>query len=99
METFWATFLAIVVIILGGYFLVTTSYKRAVAKQRSEHWVKHLTQIGTKMPFPDSPFPLRHGEKYVLSLADQMLVESRRGTRVSTRSTDGFTVALAKGFF
>jgi hypothetical protein len=99
METFWATFLAIVVIILGGYFLVTTSYKRAVAKQRSEHWVKHLTQIGTKMPFPDSPFPLRHGEKYVLSLADQMLVESRRGTRVSTRSTDAFTVALAKGFY
>jgi len=99
MDTFWATFLAIVVVIVGGYFLVTTSYKRAVAKQRSEHWVKHLTQIGTKMPFADSPFPLRHGEKYVLSLADQMLVESRRGTRVSTRSTDAFTVALAKGFY
>jgi hypothetical protein len=99
METFWATFIAFVVIILGGYFLVTTGYKRMVAKQRSEHWVKHLTEIGTKMPYEDAPFELRHGERYVLSLRDQMLVESRRGTRVSTRSTDAFTVALAKGFY
>ena len=99
MEVFWATVIVLTIVIVGGYYLVTTGYKRAVAKQRSEHWVKHLTQIGTTMPFPDSPFPLRHGEKYVLSLTDQMLVESRRGTRVSTRSTDAFTVALAKGFY
>ena len=99
MEAFWATVIVLTIVIVGGYYLVTTGYKRAVAKQRSEHWVKHLTQIGTTMPFPDSPFPLRHGEKYVLSLKDQMLVESRRGTRVSTRSTDAFTVALAKGFY
>ena len=99
MEAFWATVIVLTIVIVGGYYLVTTGYKRAVAKQRSEHWVKLLTQIGTTMPFPDSPFPLRHGEKYVLSLKDQMLVESRRGTRVSTRSTDAFTVALAKGFY
>ena len=99
MEVFWAPGIVLTIVIVGGYYLVTTGYKRAVAKQRSEHWVKHLTQIGTTMPFADSPFPLRHGEKYVLSLTDQMLVESRRGTRVSTRSTDAFTVALAKGFY
>ena len=99
MEMFWVTFISLMVIVIGGYFVVTTGYKRMVAKQRSEHWVKHLTEIGTKMPYEDSPFELRHGEKYVLSLRDQMLVESRRGTRVSTRSTDAFTVALAKGFY
>ncbi len=99
METFWISGILGTLILVGGYYLVTTGYKRAVAKQRSEHWVKHLTQIATTMPFPDSPFSLRHGEKYVLSLKDQMLVESRRGTRVSTRSTDAFTVALAKGFY
>ena len=99
MEAFWVTVIALSIAVFGGYYLVTNGYKRMVAKQRSEHWVKHLTEIGTKMPFPDSPFPLRHGEKYVLSLRDQMLVESRRGTRVSTRSTDAFTVALAKGFY
>lgn len=99
MEAFWVTVIALSIAAFGGYYLVTNGYKRMVAKQRSEHWVKHLTEIGAKMPFPDSPFPLRHGEKYVLSLKDQMLVEARRGTRVSTRSTDAFTVALAKGFY
>jgi hypothetical protein len=99
MEMFWVTFISLMAIVIGGYFVVTTGYKRMVAKQRSEHWVKHLTEIGTKMPYEDAPFELRHGEKYVLSLRDQMLVESRRGTRVSTRSTDAFTVALAKGFY
>lgn len=99
MEVFWVTVIVLSIAVFGGYYLVTNGYKRMVAKQRSEHWVKHLTEIGTKMPFPDSPFPLRHGEKYVLSLKDQMLVEARRGTRVSTRSTDAFTVALAKGFY
>ena len=99
MEAFWVTVIVLSIGVFGGYYLVTNGYKRMVAKQRSEHWVKHLTEIGTKMPFPDSPFPLRHGEKYVLSLKDQMLVEARRGTRVSTRSTDAFTVALAKGFY
>ena len=99
MEAFWATVIVLSLAVFGGYYLVTNGYKRMVAKQRSEYWVKHLTEIGTTMPFPDSPFPLRHGEKYVLSLKDQMLVEARRGTRVSTRSTDAFTVALAKGFY
>ena len=99
MEAFWVTVIVVSIVLFSGYYLVTNGYKRMVAKQRSEHWVKHLTEIGTKMPFPDSPFPLRHGEKYVLSLKDQMLVETRRGTRVSTRSTDAFTVALAKGFY
>ena len=99
MEAFWFSAVVLTIVIVGGYYLVTTGYQRMMAKKRSEHWVKHLTEIGTKMPFPDSPFPLRHGEKYVLSLKDQMLVEARRGTRVSTRSTDAFTVALAKGFY
>ena len=99
MEAFWVTVIVLSLAVFGGYYLVSNGYKRMVAKQRSEHWVKHLTEIGTKMPFADSPFPLRHGEKYVLSLKDQMLVEARRGTRVSTRSTDAFTVALAKGFY
>jgi len=99
VEAFWATVIILTIVVIGGYYLVTTGYKRTVAKQRSGHWVKHLTEIGTKMPYEDAPFELRHGEKYVLSLRDQMLVESRRGTRVSSRSTDAFTVALAKGFY
>ena len=99
MEAFWATVIILTIVVIGGYYLVTTGYKRTVAKQRSDHWVKHLTEIGTKMPYEDAPFELRHREKYVLSLRDQMLVESRRGTRVSSRSTDAFTVALAKGFY
>ena len=99
MEAFWA--IAIGGIIVGGvgYYLVTTGSTRALAAKRSGHWARHLHEIGTKMPYPEAPFPLRHGEKYVMSLKDQMLVEPRRGTRVSTRSTDAFTVALAKGFY
>ena len=99
MEAFWAIAIGGMVVGGVGYYLVTTGSTRALAAKRSEHWARHLHEIGTKMPFPEAPFPLRHGEKYVMSLQDQMLVEPRRGTRVSTRSTDAFTVALAKGFY
>ena len=99
MAEFWTFVILGTVVVLGGYYVVTKGYARMIAKQRSEHWIKHMRQIGTQMPFEDAPFPLRHGEKYVLSLSDQQLVEARRGTRVSTRSTDAFTVGLAKGFY
>ena len=61
MEAFWVTVIALSIAVFGGYYLVTNGYKRMVAKQRSEHWVKHLTEIGTTMPFPDSPFPFDTG--------------------------------------
>jgi hypothetical protein len=99
METFWVTVIVLTIVVAGGYVLVTTGYWRAVARQRSERWIKHLRQLGDEMPYEDSPFPLRHGERYVVTLKEQALVEARRGTRVSTRSTDAFTVALAKGFY
>jgi hypothetical protein len=99
MEMFWTLFIGGVAVVGIGYYLVTKGWARFVARKRSEHWIKHLRQIATHIPYEDAPFALRHGEKYVLSLNNQMLVESRRGTRVSTRSTDAFTVALAKGFY
>ena len=99
MEIFWTLFIGGVAVVGIGYYVVTKGWARFVAKKRSEHWIGHLRQIGHQMPYDDAPFTLRHGEKYVLSLRDQMLVEARRGTRVSTRSTDAFTVALAKGFY
>ena len=76
MEAFLVTGVLLTIVVIGGYYLVTTGYKRTVAKQRSGHWVKHLTEIGTTMPDEDAPFELRHGEKYVLSLRDQMLIET-----------------------
>ena len=99
MEIFWTLFIGGMAVVGIGYYVVTKGWARFVAKKRSEHWIRHLRQIGNQMPYDDAPFTLRHGEQYVLSLRDQMLVESRRGTRVSTRSTDAFTVALAKGFY
>lgn len=50
------------------------------------------------MPYAEAPLPLRRGEKYVLTLENYERKESPRDTRVSTRSTNAFTVALAKGF-
>jgi len=50
VEAFWATVIILTIVVIGGYYLVTTGYKRMVAKQRSGHWVKHLTEIGTKCP-------------------------------------------------
>lgn len=99
MEIFWTVFIGGMAVVGIGYYVVTKGWARFVAKKRSEHWIRHLRQIGNQMPYDDAPFTLRHGEQYVLSLKDQMLVESRRGTRVSTRSTDAFTVALAKGLY
>ena len=99
MEIFWTVFIGGMAAVGIGYYVITKGWARFVAKKRSEHWIRHLRQIGNQMPYDDAPFTLRHGEQYVLSLRDQMLVESRRGTRVSTRSTDAFTVALAKGLY
>ena len=84
----------------GGYYMVTTAYKRAVARNRSDSWRKQLRRMGETLPLAnEAPFELRHGEEFVMNLKNQSLVEPRRGTRVSTRSTDAFTVALAKGFY
>ena len=99
MELFWTLFIGGMAVAGVGYYAIPKAWARHIAKQRSDHWIRHLRKIGTEMPYEDAPFPLRHGEKYVLSLRDQQLVEARRGTRVSTRSTDAFTVALAKGFY
>lgn len=99
MQTFSTVFIGGMAVVGIGYYIVTKSWARFVSKKRSAHCIKHLRQIRNQLPYKDAPFTLRHGEKYVLSLNDQMLVESRRGTRVSNRSTDAFTVALAKGLY
>lgn len=95
-------FLFALALLLGGgalYLAAKNRYERAVARKRAEGWVRHLTQLKSEFPNPKSPFATRHGEKFVLTLKDQNLVESRRGTRVSSRSSDAFTVALARGFY
>ena len=98
MELFWAV-VALGVVVAVVAYQGMTGFEKATAQKRSAHWKKHLEEIAANLPYPDAPFPLRHGEKYVLSLADQQLVEARRGTRVSSRRTDAFTLGLAKGFY
>ena len=98
MELFWAL-IALGVVVAVVAYQGMTGLERATAQKRSAHWKRHLEEIAANLPYPDAPFPLRHGEKYVLSLSDQQLVEARRGTRVSSRRTDAFTLGLAKGFY
>ena len=86
---------------IGGVgYVVVTWYRRAVARGRHKTWGERLRYLSENLPLPnEAGFPLRHGEKYVITLKDQMLMETRRAPRVTTRKTDAFTVALAKGFF
>ena len=80
MTEVWIWAIALSALVIGGYLFVTKGYERFVARKRCEHWRAHLKEVGTKMPYSDAPFELRHGEKYVLSLKNQQLVEARRGT-------------------
>lgn len=87
---------------IGGalYYFVTTAYKRAVARHRSEKWAKQLRHLGNNMPLPsEASFPLRHGEEFVVNLNDVSLAEGRRAPRVTSRQTDALTLALAKGVY
>lgn len=47
----------------------------------------------------DTQFPLRSQEEYVYHLDNMSLIEPRRAPRVTRRSTDAVTVALAKGIY
>ena len=86
--------------IAGIGYVVVTWYRRAVARGRHKTWGHRLQHLSENLPLPnEAGFPLRHGEKYVITLKDQMLMETRRAPRVTTRKTDAFTVALAKGFY
>ncbi|MCF8522730.1 MAG: hypothetical protein K9G08_03075 [Pontimonas sp.] len=92
----------VLLIAIGGalYYVVTNSYKRAVARHRSEKWAKQLRHLGNNMPLPsEASFPLRHGEEFVMNLKDVSLAEGRRAPRVTTRRTDALTLALAKGVY
>ena len=92
----------VLLMMIGGalYYVVTNSYKRAVARHRSEKWAKQLRHLGDNMPLPsEASFPLRHGEEFVMNLKDVSLAEGRRAPRVTSRRTDALTLALAKGVY
>jgi hypothetical protein len=92
----------VLLMMIGGalYYFVTNSYKRAVARHRSEKWATQLRYLGKNMPLPsEAAFALRHGEEFVMTLKDVSLAEGRRAPRVTTRRTDALTLALAKGVY
>lgn len=100
MSEFFTWVVIVTLAVFGIGYLVTTWYRRTVATGRSERWGSRLRHLSQNLPLPDEAgFTLRHGEKYVITLKDQMLMETRRAPRVSSRKTDAFTVALAKGFY
>lgn len=92
----------VLLMMIGGglYYVVTNSYKRAVARNRGEAWATQLRYLGKNMPLPsEAAFPLRHGEEFVMNLKDVSLAEGRRAPRVTSRRTDALTLALAKGVY
>ena len=92
----------VLLIAIGGalYYGVTNSYKRAVARHRSEKWATQLRHLGKNLPLPsEASFPLRHGEEFVMNLKNVSLAEGRRAPRVTSRRTDALTLALAKGVY
>ena len=92
----------VLLMMIGGalYYFVTNSYKRAVARHRSEKWATQLRYLGKNMPLPsEAAFALRHGEEFVMTLKDVSLAEGRRAPRVTSRRTDALTLALAKGVY
>lgn len=59
-----------------------------------------LRRLASEIPLRSSArFPMRAGEGFVYQLDDVSLVEPRRGTRTSTRSTHAITFAVAKGLY
>ena len=91
---FWSAVVGVV-----GAYVWHQNFRRQFI-HLAEAQARRLDFLAKGLPLNrDTKFALRAGEAYVYHLDSVALIEARRGTRVTTRRTDAFTVALAKGFY
>lgn len=99
MEFFLLVGILTLLIVSGGFYFSKQLFRRnfvnfAKTQERA------LRLLAEEMPLPSSAkFPLKSGEGFVYQLRNVSLVEPRRGTRTSSRSTHAATFALAKGLY
>lgn len=99
MEVFWF------LMFFGGvvasvYFFGSRGLRNRAITTGAESNASILTKLANELPLQKHvDFQFRPGEHLVWVQKNVNLIESRQAPRVSRRSADAFTVALAKGFF
>lgn len=91
---FWSA-----VVVAIGAALRHQNFRRQFMKF-AETQATRLDFLAKALPLQrETKFQLRSGEEYVYHLDNMSLIEPRRAARVTRRSTDAVTVALAKGIY
>ncbi|AVG24260.1 HIRAN domain-containing protein [Pontimonas salivibrio] len=99
MEVFWF------LMFFGGvvasvYFFGSRGLRNRAITTGAESNASILTKLANELPLQKhADFQFRPGEHLVWVQKNVNLIESRQAPRISRRSADAFTVALAKGFF
>lgn len=88
----------------GAIWVLFWAWERQTYRRRfisfAEIQRQKLEFLSRNLPLSDQPkLALRRGEQFIYELDRVHLIETRRGPRISQRSGDAFTVALARGFY
>jgi len=87
-------------LIVAGWFSLSKQWFRRNFVSFAKAQESELLRLVDGMPLPSTAkFPLKPGEGFVYQLRNVSLVEPRRGTRTSSRTTHAATFALAKGLY
>lgn len=87
-------------LIVAGWFSLSKQWFRRSFVSFAKAQQDELLRLAEGMPLPSTAkFPLKPGEGFVYQLQNVSLVEPRRGTRSSSRTTHAATFALAKGLY
>lgn len=99
VELFWFFALSFLGL-LAIYIPLSKSVRNKTILKGNEETERILRRLSVELPIDfHVDFQLRNGEEVVWVDKNVELIESRRAPRVTRRTTDAFTVALAKGFY
>lgn len=87
-------------LLVGLYVFLSRSHRNRLIVTAVDQTIEILDRLSRELPINFTvDLALRSGEEVVWVDKSVELLESRRAPRISSRSTDAFTVALAKGFY
>ena len=96
---FWGFVVLFAAIFAGVWFVDGQIFRRRVIAYGTRQ-AKMLDSLAARLPLSDtSRLPLKPGEEFIYELDNAALMETRTGTRVSTRSFGAATFRVAKGVY
>jgi hypothetical protein len=96
---FWGFVVLFAALFAGVWFVSRQLFRRRFIAYGTRQ-AKMLESLAARLPLNDtSRLPLKSGEEFIYELENAALMETRTGTRVSTRSFGAATFRVAKGVY